>query len=111
MEEILNQILTKLVGLEKGQERLEMKQERLEMKQERFEMKQDSLDKRQVAVQNVLETITHEQAEMRKEIAFYYGSLMKKMDEDKKELSSEIKQITAIQKEHQSVLEYLNEKQ
>mgnify|MGYP007039426054 CR=1 FL=1 len=36
---------------------------------------------------------------------------MKKLDENKTELSNEIKQISTIQKQHQSVLEYLNEKQ
>lgn len=49
--------------------------------------------------------------DMRKEVGFYYGSMMKMLDETEIKLSSEIKQFTAVQKQHQHVLEYLNEEQ
>ena len=83
MEEILNKIL----------DRLDSMDNRL-----------DNLEKGQ----HILQT---EQSEMRKEVAFYYGSLMKELDETKSELSSEIKHVSNIQKQHMDVLEILNEKQ
>lgn len=52
-----------------------------------------------------------EQAEMREEIKFYYGSMMNKLDETKSELRSEIKQISSVQKQHQEVLEIINNRQ
>ncbi|WP_312093635.1 hypothetical protein [Niallia sp.] len=83
MEEILHQILNRL----------------------------DSIDTRLSSVEDVQLAFGVEQSEIRKEVGFYYGSLMKKLDENKTELSSEIKQVSNIQKKHQDVLEYLNEKQ
>ena len=83
MEEILKQILTKLDGLEAGQAYLQKGQD----------------------------AIALEQVEMRKEVAFYYGSMMKKLDDTKHELSSEMKQFGKIQEEHQHVLQLINEKQ
>ena len=73
--------------------------------------KVDSIDLRLSSVEDNQLMFAAEQSEIRKEVGFYYGSLMKKLDENKTELSSEIKQISTIQKQHQSVLEYLNEKQ
>ncbi|MBT2639792.1 hypothetical protein, partial [Bacillus sp. ISL-39] len=57
------------------------------------------------------QSLLSEQSEMRREMGFYYGSLMKKLDETKSELSSEIKHVSNVQKQHQDVLEILNEKQ
>ena len=54
---------------------------------------------------------TSEISELRKEVGFYYASLVLKLDEAKTELSSELKQVTSVQKQHQVVLEYLNTKQ
>lgn len=90
MEQILEQILNKLHVVENSQQ---------EMKVEQGMMRKD------------LSELKVEQVEMRKEVGFYYGSLMKKLDEVKTELSSEIKHISSVQKQHQHVLEIINEKQ
>lgn len=125
MEDILKQILSKLDTLEIGQGQLANGQKALENRQVALEKgqrglitgqvelvnRQEALENGQRGLITGLDLIALEQSEMRKEVAFYYGSMMKKFDEGKKELSSEIKQITAVQKEHQNVLEYLNEKQ
>ncbi|WP_445492523.1 hypothetical protein [Niallia sp. 03133] len=97
MEEILKQIVNQLNSLDNRFSSLESKFDSLEDKV-------GSLDEGQKA-------LMAEQNEMRKEVGFYYGSIMKKLDETKTELSSEIIQVSTIQKQHQSVLEYLNEKQ
>jgi hypothetical protein len=94
MEEILQQILKKLQVVEDSQ--VEM---RKEFKEEQADMRKD------------FHGLKVEQAEMRKEMGFYYASMMKKLDETKTELSSEIKHITSIQKQHQHVLEIINEKE
>lgn len=111
MEQILKQILDKLQVVENSQQEMrkdisdirldqtEMKVEQAEMKAELTEMKAE------------LTEMKVEQAEMRKEVAFYYGTMMKKLDEVKTELSSEIKHISSVQKQHQHVLEIINEKQ
>ena len=70
-----------------------------------------SMDNRLSAVEGGQKSLLSEQSEMRKEVAFYYGSLMKKLDETKIELSSELKHVSHIQKQHQDVLEILNERQ
>jgi archaellum component FlaC len=62
-------------------------------------------------VKKDLTGIKDQQGEMRKEVAFYYGSIMKRLDETKSELSSDINRLSSIQKQHQGVLEVLNEKQ
>ncbi|KIY20852.1 hypothetical protein, partial [Mesobacillus subterraneus] len=72
---------------------------------------QQSLQLEQNNLLNGQQSILSEQSEMRKEVAFYYGSLMKKLDETKIDLSSEIKHVSNVQKLHQDVLEILNEKQ
>ena len=111
MEQILKQILDKLQVVENSQQEMrkdihdirldqtEMKAEQVEMKAELTEMKAE------------LTEMKVEQAEMRKEVAFYYGTMMKKLDEVKTELSSKIKHISSVQKQHQHVLEIINEKQ
>lgn len=90
MEQMLQQILYKLQVVQDSQ--LDMRKDIHDIKTEQAEMKA-------------------EQAEMRKEVAFYYGTMMKKLDEVKTELSSEIKHISSVQKQHQHVLEIINEKQ
>lgn len=97
MEEILNKILDRLDSIDKRFVNLEKGQHSLQVEQMELSKGQQSL--------------LSEQSEMRKEVAFYYGSLMKKLDETKSELSSEIKHVSNIQKQHQDVLEILNEKQ
>lgn len=72
---------------------------------------QTSMSNKQDSMSLLLDDLRYEQSEMRKEVAFYYGSIMKKLDETKVELSSEINQLSTIQKQHQDVLELLNEKQ
>ncbi|MGP7818197.1 hypothetical protein [Niallia sp. 01092] len=97
MEEFLKQIVNQLNSLENRFGSLE----------NRF----DSLDNRMGSLEEGQKALIADQNEMRKEVGFYYGSMMKKLDETKTELSSEIKQVSTIQKQHQSVLDYLNEKQ
>lgn len=97
LEEILSKILTKLDSLESGQAALGEKIA--------------SLESRQASVESGQASLIAEQSEMRKEMAFYYGSMMKKLDETKSELSSEIKHVANIQEQHQSVLEIMNENQ
>lgn len=139
MEDILKQILNKLDSLEMGQHSFDKKLDGFEQKlvdfgnrqdsfeqklvdfgnrQDRFEEKlmdfdnrQDRFEDRMTSLEKGQDAIALEQCETRKEVGFYYASMMKKFDEGKKELSSEIKQVTAVQKEHQNVLEFLNEKQ
>jgi hypothetical protein len=62
MEETLKLIIDKLDRLEEGQKSLELRQSKLE----------------------------EEQKEMRKEIGFYYGSMMKELDEDQLEMRKEL---------------------
>ncbi|MEH7883172.1 hypothetical protein V7654_02495, partial [Bacillus sp. JJ1609] len=71
----------------------------------------DSMDNRLSGVEEGQKSLLREQGEMRKEVAFYYGSLMRKLDETKLELSSELKHVSTIQKQHQDVLEILNDRQ
>ncbi|NKE07780.1 hypothetical protein [Mesobacillus selenatarsenatis] len=118
MEEILNKILDRLDSMDK---RFDSVDARFDSVDARF----DAVDENFVAVdeqfksmatrltnlENGQQPLQLEQSEMRKEVAFYYGSLMKKLDETKSELSSEIKHVSNIQKQHQDVLEILNEKQ
>ncbi|WP_066048665.1 hypothetical protein [Robertmurraya korlensis] len=79
MELMLQQILDKLQAVENNQ--LDMRKDIQDIKIEQTEMKV-------------------EQREMRKEVAFYYGTMMKKLDEVKIELSSEIKHISSVPKQH-----------
>ncbi|WP_456276690.1 hypothetical protein [Bacillus sp. AK128] len=105
-------------GLTEGQ--LEFKKEQAGMRQDiqgltegQLELKGEQAGFRQ-DIQGLTEGqlgLKEEQAEMRKEIGFYYGSLMKKIDDTKVELSSEIKHVSMIQKQHQNVLEILNDRQ
>jgi chromosome segregation ATPase len=125
MEEILKQILTKLDVLEIGQVSMQkdirsLKEDNVSLKEDNASLKEDTnslkkgqanLQKGQANLQKGQDAIALEQAEMRKEVAFYYGSMMKKLDETKHELSSEMKQFGKIQKEHQHVLQFINEKQ
>ncbi|MFT8322290.1 MAG: hypothetical protein ABF649_15445 [Bacillus sp. (in: firmicutes)] len=125
MEKILNQIVSQLNSMDKRLGSMENKIDSLEGKFGSMENKMDSLegkfgfmenkmdssDKRLGSLEENQKMLIEEQREMRKEVGFYYGSMMNKLDETKTELSSEIKQVFTIQKQHQSVLEYLNEKQ
>jgi septation ring formation regulator EzrA len=97
MEAVLKQILERLTLIEEGQ--TGMRKDLNDVKLDQAGMRKD------------LNDVKLEQSEMRKEVAFYYGSMMKKLDETKSELSSEIKHFTSIQKQHQDVLELLNQKQ
>lgn len=97
MEEILNKILSRLDSIDG----------RLNSMDQRF----DSMDQRLSGVEDGQQSLQTVQGEMRLEVAFYYGSMMKTMDEMKFELLSELKQVSSVQKQHQNVLEILNEKQ
>lgn len=90
MEKVLNKILNRLDSIDN-----------------RF----DSVEVRLGNMEDGQQAMQFEQSEMRKEVAYYYGTLMKKIDETKSELSSEIKHVSNVQKQHQDVLEILNEKQ
>ena len=90
MEKILTQILKRMEALETGQHALATGQQALTTGQQ---------------------SIISEQGEMRKEMAFYYANTMRKLDETKSELSSEIKHISTQQEDHQKVLELLNQRQ
>ncbi|WP_102261224.1 hypothetical protein [Mesobacillus jeotgali] len=139
MEKILNKILDRLDSMDKRfdsvdarfdavDKRFDSVDARFDAVDERFDYvdtRFDAVDERFFAVDNRFESmevrlvnlekgqqsLLSEQSEMRKEVAFYYGSLMKKLDETKSELSSEIKHVSNVQKQHQDVLEILNEKQ
>lgn len=104
MEEILNKILSRLDSIDG---RLNSMDQRFDSMDERF----DSMDQRLSGVEDGQQSLQTVQGEMRLEVAFYYGSMMKKMDETKSELTSELKQVSSVQKQHQNVLEILNEKQ
>ncbi|RBP02741.1 hypothetical protein [Rossellomorea aquimaris] len=111
MEEVLSQILSRLDSMDEGQKQImrdlvEVKQEQAEMRQEQGTMR-EGLN----SVKQNLTIVMNEQTEMRKEVAFYYGSLMKKLDETRMELSSEIKHVSTIQKQHQNVLGIINDNQ
>jgi DNA repair exonuclease SbcCD ATPase subunit len=71
------------------------------------ELRHEMNDKWQELRQSI-DSLADEQVEMRKEIAFYYNSTMKKLEETRSELKSEIVQLGKIQQQHQAVLEYLN---
>lgn len=111
MEQILQQILDKLQVVENSQ--LDMKKDIHAIKTDQGVMKTELAEMKadQVEMKEELAEIKIDQAEMRKEVAFYYGTMMKKLDEVKTELSSEIKHISSVQKQHQHVLEIINEKQ
>lgn len=102
MEETLKLIIDKLDRLKEGQKRLEGGQTSLFEGQKNLELRQGNLELRQI-------NIEEEQKEMRKELGFYYGSMMRKLEEVKTELKSDYNHIASIQ--HQDVLELLNRKQ
>ncbi|MEH7443445.1 hypothetical protein V7201_14140 [Bacillus sp. JJ1122] len=104
MEEILQKILGRFDSIDV---RFDAIDNRLDSMNNRL----DSMDNRLSGVEEGQKSLLREQDEMRKEVAFYYGSLMKKLDETKIELSSELKHVSHIQKQHQDVLEILNERQ
>ncbi|MBT2694487.1 hypothetical protein [Bacillus sp. ISL-55] len=118
MEKILNKILDRLDSFDKRFDsvdaRFESMENRLGSMESRFgsmESRFGSMESRLDNLENGQQTILSEQSEMRREMGFYYGTLMKKLDETKSELSSEIKHVSNVQKQHQDVLEILNEKQ
>ncbi|WP_400243821.1 hypothetical protein AB3U99_21700 [Niallia sp. JL1B1071] len=78
----------------------------MESRMDTIDTKMDSIETKLSSVEDIQLAFGVEQREIRKEVGFYYGSLMKKLDENKTELSSEIKQVSNIQKMHQDVLEY-----
>jgi chromosome segregation ATPase len=86
MEEILNKILDHLDSMDA----------RFDSMDNRFE----SMENRMINLEEGQHSLQSEQSEMRKEMAFYYGSLMRKLDETKSELSSEIKHVSKVQKQH-----------
>ena len=89
MEEILQQILKRF--------------DHMDQKFDSIDNSLVSINNRLSAVEEGQKSLLSEQGEMRKEVAFYYGSLMKKLDETKIELSSELKHVSHIQKQHQDV--------
>jgi hypothetical protein len=125
MEETLKLIIDKLDRLEEGQKSLFEGQKNLEEGQKslfegqkNLELRQGSLEESQKSLiegQKGLElrqiNLEEEQKEMRKELGFYYGSMMKKLDEVKTELKSDFNHIASTQRQHQDVLELLNKKQ
>lgn len=104
MEKILNKILDRL-------DSMDARFESMENRLGNVEIVFGNLDNRLGNLEEGQHSLHSEQGEMRKEMAFYYGSLMKKLDETKSGLTSEIKHVSSIQKQHQNVLEILNEKQ
>lgn len=104
MEEILQQIMKRFDSIDN---RLDSMDNHLDSMDNRL----DSTDNRLSGVEDGQKSLLKEQSEMRKEVAFYYGSLMRKLDETKLELSSELKHVSTIQKQHQDVLEILNDRQ
>ncbi|RSD28524.1 hypothetical protein [Mesobacillus subterraneus] len=111
MEEILYKILDRLDSIDKRFDTVDAKFGSMENRLGNLEKGQLSLETNQKELHQGQLSLLSEQSEMRKEVAFYYGSLMKKLDETKSELSSEIKHVSNVQKQHQDVLEILNEKQ
>ena len=118
MEEILQQILKRFDSIDERfdaidnrfdsiDNRLDSMDKRLDSMEDRL----DSMDDRLLGVEEGQKSLLSEQGEMRKEVAFYYGSLMRKLDETQLELSSELKHVSTIQKQHQDVLEILNDRQ
>lgn len=118
MEGILQQILKRFDSIDERfdaiDNRFDSIDKRLDSMDNRFDSMEDhldSMDNRLFGVEEGQKSLHSEQGEMRKEVAFYYGSLMRKLDETKLELSSELKHVSTIQKQHQDLLEILNERQ
>ncbi len=118
MEEVLNKILNRLDSIDRRFDSIDKRFDSIDNRFESVEVRLGTLEEGQQSMNLRLGTLEEgqqsmqlEQSEMRKEVAFYYGSLMKKLDETKLELSSEIKHVSNVQKQHQDVLEILNEKQ
>ncbi|KAB7665873.1 hypothetical protein [Bacillus sp. B1-b2] len=111
MEVKMDSMETKMDSMETKMGSMEVKMDSMENKMDSMETKMNSVETRLTVVEDNQKEFSMELSEVRKETAFYYGSLMKKLDETKAELSSEITQVVNVQKQHQSVLEYLNEKQ
>ncbi|WP_423408428.1 hypothetical protein AABM38_22745 [Heyndrickxia sp. MSNUG] len=118
MEEILQKILGRFDSIDVRFDAIDYRFDRMEKpldsmdnRLDSVENRLDSMDNRLLDVEEGQKSLLSEQGEMRKEVAFYYGSLMKKLDEAKIELSSELKHVSHIQKQHQDVLEILNERQ
>ena len=104
MEEILHKILGRF-------DTIDVRFDAIDNRLDALDNRLDSMDSRLSGVEEGQKILLREQDEMRKEVAFYYGSLMRKLDETKLELSSELKHVSTIQKQHQDVLEILNERQ
>jgi len=104
LEEILQQILKRF-------DSIDVRFDAIDHRFDCMENRLDSTENRLLGLEEGQKSLLSEQGEMRKEVAFYYGSLMKKLDETKIELSSELKHVSHIQKQHQDVLEILNERQ
>jgi chromosome segregation ATPase len=111
VDERFNSMGNRLENLERGQHILQSEQSEMRKGLDNLEKNQNIFQSDQSKMQKVQLSLLSEQSEMRKEMAFYYGSLMKKLDETKSELSSDIKHVSNVQKQHQDVLEILNEKQ
>jgi chromosome segregation ATPase len=112
VEVILNKILSRLDSMDM---RFDTVDARFDSVDKRF----DSVDKRFDSMENRLDNLEKgqqslqlEQNEMRKEVAFYFGTLMKELNQTKTELSSEVKHVSNIQKQNPDSLEmpYENEK-
>ena len=111
MEEILQQILKRFDSIDDRFDAIDHRLDSMDNRLDSMENRLDSMDNRLLGVEEGQKSLHSEQSELRKESAFYYGSLMRKLDETKLELSSELKHVSMIQKQHQDVLEILNEKQ
>jgi uncharacterized coiled-coil DUF342 family protein len=114
MEQLLEQIAEQLFELrgDVKQLRQEMNAMGSELRQEMHtlngELRQE-MNEKWLELRQSIDSLAGEQVEMRKEVAFYYGSTIKKLDETRSELKSEIVQLGKVQQQHhQAVLEYLN---
>lgn len=111
MEEILNKLLNSVGSIDKRFDSIDKRFDSIDKRFDATDIRFESMENRMINLEEGQHSLHSEQSEMRKEMAFYYGSLMRKLDETKSELSSEIKHVSNVQKQHQDVLEILNEKQ
>jgi uncharacterized protein (UPF0335 family) len=111
MEETLKLIIDKLDRLEEGQKNLVEGVRNLELRQSNCDKDQKALRKELgFYYGSMMKKIEEDQMVMRKELGFYYGSIMKKLDEVKTELKSDFNHIATTQKQHQDELDLLNRK-
>jgi archaellum component FlaC len=71
----------------------------------------DQMNQRFDKIDNDISDIKYEQAEMRKEVAFYYGSTMKSHEELRSEMRSNFKYLEGVVIQHRSIIDMLKEQQ